>query len=79
LTSTLRQLDEALSSTTAGWWLQHAGGRARILSGDDDNPDGYVRKAEEFVVRHFPSHLHGAVALARHIEVRMAMRVRGPG
>lgn len=64
---------------TTGWWLHQDGSRKRVLSGPDTDPNGQVSKAESLIRGHLPPQLHGAVSLARHVEVKVAMQMRECG
>jgi hypothetical protein len=61
---------------TTGWWLRRNGSRVRVRSGQDDNPDSWQKKAEQFLRRAFPDAEPGLLALARHAEVQLAFRLR---
>jgi len=61
---------------TTGWWLQHDGGRVRVTSGQDDNPHSWQKKAERFLRHTFPQAEPGLLAMARHAEVQLALRLR---
>jgi hypothetical protein len=69
----------ARGTQTTGWIIRPDGNRYRLLSGPDDDPHGLVRKAEELVRQHLPAASGGAVSLARHVEVKVAMRMRETG
>jgi Immunity protein Imm1 len=64
---------------TTGWMIRSDGSKDRLLSGPDDDPSGPVQKAERLIRQHLPPTRHGAVALARHVEVKVAMRMRESG
>jgi hypothetical protein len=62
---------------TAGWWLHPDGGRTRVLSGRNDDPDGWQRQAERFLAKAFPGRGPGLLALSRHVEIQVAFRLLG--
>lgn len=61
----------------AGWWLRSDGSRTRVLSGVDDDPDGWQKQAERFLRNAFPGEGRGLLALSRHVEIKIAMRLMG--
>jgi hypothetical protein len=62
---------------TAGWWLHPDGGRTRVLSGQNDDPDGWQQQAERFLAKAFPGRGPGLLALSRHVEIQVAFRLLG--
>jgi hypothetical protein len=59
---------------TTGWWLRADGGRVRIRSGQDSDPNGWQQKADRFLRDAFPTASPSLYALSRHVEIQLAVR-----
>ncbi|WP_367136705.1 DddA-like double-stranded DNA deaminase toxin [Saccharothrix sp. HUAS TT1] len=61
----------------AGWWLHSDGSRTRVLSGEDDDPNSWQKQAEQFLKREFPGKGPALAVLAKHVEIKIAIRLLG--